>query len=76
MIEVVFSGFQYCWSRVSMQVPAVGMISQQIDQVVTESEGEPSAIYLPDRIPSYLYNGANLSGPDCVVCTIFFFDGG
>lgn len=49
MIEVVFSDFGYCWRQVSMQVPAVGMINQQIDQVVMESEGglgESSAIYL------------------------------
>lgn len=39
MIEVVFSDFGYCWRQVSMQVPAVGMINQQIDQVVMESEG-------------------------------------
>lgn len=45
-----------------MQVLAVGMITQQIDKVVMESEGESSAIYPQDRIPSYLYNGANLSG--------------
>lgn len=76
MIEVVFSDCGYCWRQVSMQVPAVGMINQQIDQVVMESEGARGIVsnISPGWNPFLFVQRSKSLWP--WLCTIFFFDGG